>query len=38
MTEYKCAYCGWYDFDPDFFWYYAGKNYCSLHKEGKVNG
>lgn len=31
----KCDYCGWVDTDPSFFWYYAGKNYCSLHKEGK---
>ena len=35
IATYKCAECGWVDNDPSFFWYYAGKNYCSLHKEGE---
>ena len=32
----KCAYCGWEDEDTGYFWYHAGHNYCSLHKEGKA--
>jgi hypothetical protein len=32
----KCNYCGWIDNDPDYFWYYQGHNYCSLHKENKL--
>ena len=36
MTTYECAYCGWTD-TSDFFWYHAGHNYCSLHKEGKTH-
>jgi hypothetical protein len=38
MSKYECGYCGWEDADAGFFWYYAGKNYCSLHREGKDNG
>lgn len=34
MSRYECGYCGWED-DSNFFSYYAGKNYCSLHLEGK---
>jgi hypothetical protein len=35
MTNYKCGYCDWEDADPGFFWYHAGKNYCSLHLKGR---
>lgn len=35
MREYKCGYCGWVGTE-DFFWYYQGQNYCSLHLENKA--
>jgi len=34
MAKYECGYCGW-EGEADYFEYYAGKNYCSLHREGK---
>jgi hypothetical protein len=35
MSKYECAYCGWENADTSFFWYHAGKNYCSLHLKGR---
>jgi len=35
MSKYNCGYCDWENTDAGFFWYYAGKNYCSLHLEGR---
>jgi len=32
--NYECGYCGW-ESTSDFFWYHAGKNYCSLHIAGR---
>jgi len=34
MSKYECGYCGW-EGASDFFWYHAGKNYCSLHLKGR---
>ena len=35
LQDYDCDYCGFVD-SSDYFWYYQGKNYCSLHKENKA--
>ena len=34
MSKYECGYCGW-EGTPEWFWYHAGKNYCSLHLKGR---
>jgi len=34
MIRYECGYCGW-EAEPEWFWYHAGKNYCSLHLKGR---